>query len=73
MLERGAPPYKIEVETRTHFALIAAVEAVIPCLADWIQTTGFGETHCRDLNALNLCKKAIDALRGENNTQPVSE
>jgi hypothetical protein len=65
ILERGNPPYLTKIETRTHFALIAAVEAAIPCLADWVKTTGFGETNKRDRDALGLCKAALEVLHEE--------
>ncbi len=65
MIERGNPPYQTQVETRTHFALIEAVEAAIPCLMDWVKTTGFGEVNRRDKNALDLCNTAIEVLHEE--------
>ena len=45
MIDIGTPPYQTTCDTRTHLALIDAVDAAIPCLADWAKTTGFGETH----------------------------
>ena len=65
MLELGNPPYQTTGDTRTHCALIAAVESAIPCLVDWIKTTGHGEVHQRDIVALRLCVQAIDVLREE--------
>jgi hypothetical protein len=65
MLELGNPPYQTTGDLRTHCALIDAVNAAIPCLADWAKTTGHGETHKRDVDALRLCVMAIDALREE--------
>jgi hypothetical protein len=65
MIDIGTPPYQTTCDTRTHLALIDAVDAAIPCLADWAKTTGFGETHQRDVDALRLCVMAIDVLREE--------
>lgn len=65
MLELGNPPYQTNTDIRTHLALIQAVDAAIPCLADWAKTTGFGEAHQRDIDALRLCVMAIDVLRDE--------
>jgi hypothetical protein len=65
MLELGNPPYQHTGDMRTHCALIDAVTAAIPCLTDWANTTGFGETHERDVNALRLCVMAFDVLREE--------
>ena len=65
MLELGNPPYQHNGDMRTHCALIDAVTAAIPCLTDWAETTGFGETHQRDVDALRLCVMAVDVLREE--------
>ena len=65
MLELGNPPYQHTGDLRTHMALIDAVQAAIPCLEDWAQSTGHGDTHERDRDALRLCVMAIDALREE--------
>jgi hypothetical protein len=45
-------------------ALIAACKAAIPCLKDWIRSTGYGEVHMRDSLALELIEKAL-RLNGE--------
>lgn len=65
MLELGNPPYQTTSDTRTHYALIEAVTAAIPCLADWAKSTGHGEVHQRDVDALRLCVMAVDVLREE--------
>jgi hypothetical protein len=65
MLELGNPPYQHTGDLRTHCALIDAVTAAIPCLTDWAQFTGFGETNQRDRDALRLCVMAVDVLREE--------
>ena len=65
MLELGNPPYQTTCDTRTHYALIEAVTAAIPCLADWAKSTGHGEVHQRDVDALRLCVMAVDVLREE--------
>ena len=65
MLELGKPPYRTTSDTRTHYALIEAVTAAIPCLADWAKSTGHGEVHQRDVDALRLCVMAVDVLREE--------
>ena len=65
MIKLGNPPYQTSSDTRTHLALIEAVSAAIPCLADWALTTGRGEVYQRDVNALRLCVMAIDVLREE--------
>ncbi len=36
-----------------------ALEAVIPCLEDWIRSTGFGEVNRRDKAALALVKQVL--------------
>ena len=65
MIELGNPPYQTTTDTRTHIALIDAVTAAIPCLVDWAKSTGHGEVHQRDVDALRLCVMAIDVLREE--------
>lgn len=65
MLELGNPPYQTSCDMRTHLALIDAVKAAIPCLADWAKSTRHGETYQRDVDALRLCVMAIDVLREE--------
>ena len=65
MLELGNPPYTHTGDLRTHCALIDAVTAAIPCLTDWARTTGHGEVHMRDVDALRLCVMALDVLREE--------
>jgi len=47
--------------------MLHAIDLAIPCLEDWIQETGHGETHQRDINALNALKesiKGVEHLRG---------
>jgi len=67
MIELGNPPYQTTTDTRTHCALIDAVNAAIPCLVDWAKSTGHGEVYQRDVSALRLCVMAIDVLREEYN------
>ena len=42
--------------------LLSAISLAIPCLEDWIQKTGFGETYQRDLKALNAMKNAVKEI-----------
>jgi len=42
--------------------LLSAIDLAIPCLEDWVEKTGFGETHSRDLNALNALKDAVKEI-----------
>lgn len=65
MFELGNPPYQTSTDTRTHCAMIDAINAAIPCLVDWAKTTGHGATCQRDIDALRLCVMAIDVLREE--------
>lgn len=39
--------------------LLTACETVVPCLEDWIRTTGFGEVNRRDKMALEKIRHAI--------------
>ncbi len=39
---------------------VQAAKAAIPCLKDWIQTTGFGEVNRRDREVVALLVKAIE-------------
>ncbi len=39
---------------------LKAIEAAIPCLTDWIKTTGFGEANKRDKLALVQCLMAVE-------------
>lgn len=39
---------------------LGAIEDAIPCLTDWIKTTGFGEANKRDKLALVKCLMAIE-------------
>jgi hypothetical protein len=39
--------------------LLYACKGVVPCLEDWIQTTGYGETNRRDREALAEIGRAI--------------
>lgn len=43
----------MEIKTRK------ALEAVVPCLMDWICTTGWGEVNRRDKAALELVNRAL--------------
>lgn len=40
--------------------LVEACERAIPCLEDWIHTTGFGAVNRRDRSALSFIKAAIE-------------
>ena len=40
---------------------LSAVESAIPCLMDWIKSTGHGEVNLRDRLALRKCLEAIEA------------
>jgi len=42
--------------------LLAAISLAIPCLEDWLEKTGFGETYQRDLKALNAMKDAVKEI-----------
>jgi len=44
--------------------LLEACEAAIPCLEDWVITTGFGETNRRDRAALVVLKQAVAKAKG---------
>jgi len=47
--------------------MLHAIDLAIPCLEDWINRTGFGETNQRDKEALNALKESIrgvEHLRG---------
>jgi len=47
--------------------MLHAIDIAIPCLEDWINRTGFGETNQRDKEALNALKESIrgvEHLRG---------
>ena len=47
--------------------MLHAIDLAIPCLEDWIEKTGFGETNQRDKQALNALKesiKSVEHLRG---------
>ena len=47
------------------FMGVSAVGSVMPCLIDWIETTGYGEANVRDRKALALCVATIDAFHTE--------
>ena len=63
-----------DIDTVMHVEKIAkiqkmlhAIDLAIPCLEDWIRTTGYGETNRRDKRALNVLKesiKGVEHLRG---------
>jgi hypothetical protein len=44
--------------------LVEALKAAIPCLEDWISTTGFGEIHERDKAALGAIRAALKLAKG---------
>lgn len=52
-----------------------ALQATIPCLEDWIATTGFGSVNRRDRDALKLAKAALAGKDHPpmSNGQPVVE
>jgi len=41
------------------FELYTACLSAIPCLEDWVNTTGFGEVNKRDRAVLQLLKEAV--------------
>jgi len=45
--------------------LLSAINLAIPCLEDWIEKTGFGETYQRDLKALNALKNVVKEIDPE--------
>ena len=59
-----------DVEADKHLLLAApdllvACKATVPCLEDWIVTTGFGAVNSRDRKVLELLNLAIAKAEGE--------
>jgi hypothetical protein len=48
------------IPTELLMALVKLLDIAPPILLDWIQTTGYGEIHDRDLSALFDFQRAID-------------
>jgi deoxyribodipyrimidine photolyase len=45
--------------------LLSAIALAIPCLQDWTERTGFGETYQRDMKALQAMKDVVRELDPE--------
>ena len=45
--------------------LLVACKAAVPCLKDWVVTTGFGAVNSRDRKVLELLNLAIAKAEGE--------
>ena len=42
--------------------MLHAIDLAIPCLEEWISTTGFGEINRRDQKALDALKESIQGV-----------